>query len=119
MLLHRKNERRDARSKSLTLYTCPGFASWGSNSRRNRNPGETSMSLSAVPMADVKSVLPAVAGESRLKRLNVGRDSHPFARRGVARPSEYLPAQAGSSEGFRGLQIKMCLRLGVSAGGPG
>ena len=47
MLLHRKNDSRDASSRSLSGYTVPGAALAGSRSTRNTNFGLASMRCSA------------------------------------------------------------------------
>ncbi len=61
IVLHRKNDSREARSRSLTRYGVLGATFAGSSSMRNRNDGLTSMRSIArcMPVSNPPSVRPA------------------------------------------------------------
>src|SRR5437764_1282014 len=54
MLLHKKNDNREANYRSLMRCTVPGAALGGSGSERNKNWGFTTMKARAVSMPESK-----------------------------------------------------------------
>ena len=65
MLLHRKNDKRDASSRSLMRYIVPGAAFAGSGSVRNRNFGSVRISRSAFSIPASKlAFIPALLIEA-------------------------------------------------------
>ena len=72
MVLHRKNDRRDASSTSLRRWARPLSAVDGSRSMRNRKSGDTSIASTAAWMPLSKSPPVAAALVERVERLDVG-----------------------------------------------
>ena len=95
MLLHRKNESRDASSRSLMRYGVSGATSAGSRSTRNRNSGLTSRPLQRRARCRRRSRLLAPSRVEREQRLQV-RVGHRPAVGAARQRREDLVAHAAS-----------------------
>ena len=118
MLLHRKNDSRDARSMSEIRYGVPGSIRSGWRSTRSRNSGETSSASSAhlMPASKPPSSYPAAYDSSN------GSTSAPVTGRRKARRVRFdriSRAHGSSSAGRSGLHTKMACRLRASPSASG
>ncbi len=115
MLLHKKNDRREANSRSLMRYTCPGLAPAGSFSTRNTNAGiESSPSRARpIPASNSPSLRPR-ANRRINSRISTSVSGRRYARR--AKVVRICRAQLSSSFALDGRHTRILRRLGVSSG---
>src|SRR5689334_3590185 len=114
MLLHKKNESRDASSHWETSCALAGAAPGGSNSRRNRKSGASSMPDMADAMELSKSCLRRAVSNSRRNGFNSSAVTSRRKAR-VAMAERMVEAHPRSSFGADGWHTKMRRLLGVSS----
>src|SRR5262249_48109935 len=118
MLLHRKNDRREASSASVRRYAVPGAAVSGCPSKRNRKLGLTRMlrSASSRPYSKLAGPPPASRTPSRYRAIGIRRSSSVTCRRYACRATFVMMvlAQVASSAGDVGRHSSSRFRLGES-----
>ena len=95
MLLHRKNDSRDASSRSLTRYGAPGVTPAGSRSTRKRNSGLTSRRRTRALDAAIERPALAPLAIERQQRLDIRR-----ARRAAVGPRRQRREDAPGAGGL-------------------